>query len=148
MLSIPAVLSWRWFCTASDSEGMWTEIKPQPPAPHPPIEDPGCNALLIFAAAQGRPMIRSDIQTENVLSLYFSLSMTERIFREAAMPDGRLFLHGYCLWNTSEYVIFICVKTYQTFLHVILCNQSYSLSHLCHCTLYLSPAASTYTRQK
>lgn len=64
-------------------------------------------------------------------------------FRETALPDGRLFLHGYCLRNASEYVSFICVKTYQTFLHAILWYRSYSLSHLCRCKLYLGPAASS-----
>lgn len=64
-------------------------------------------------------------------------------FRETALLDGRLFLHGYCLRNASEYVSFICVKTYQTFLHVILWYRCYSLSHLCRCKLYLGPAASS-----
>lgn len=35
--------------------------------------------LLIRGEAQGKALIRADIQTESVLSLQFALSMTERI---------------------------------------------------------------------
>lgn len=54
------------------------------------------DVLLISSEAQGTALIRAGTQTDNVLSLLFALSMTERI-SETALPDGRLFLHGYCL---------------------------------------------------
>lgn len=57
----------------------------------------GCDALLIGGAAEGAALISTHLQTEKCFVSPLPVEHDREDFREAALPDGRLFLHGYCL---------------------------------------------------
>lgn len=57
----------------------------------------GRDALLIGGAAEGAALISAHLQTERCFVSPLPVKHDREDFREAALPDGRLFLHGYCL---------------------------------------------------
>lgn len=57
----------------------------------------GRDASLIGGAAEGAALISAHLQTERCFVSPLPVEHDREDFREAALPDGRLFLHGYCL---------------------------------------------------
>lgn len=113
-------------------------LHPTTPRPTTPLPA-GRDALLIGGAAEGAALISAHLQTEKCFVSPLPVEHDREDFREAALPDGRLFLHGYCLRKEKggggvkgkkkrarerekkpHNVSFICAETYQTFLHAIL----------------------------
>lgn len=62
----------------------------------------GRDALLIGGAAEGAALISAHLQTERCFVSPLPVEHDREDFREAALPDGRLFLHGYCLQKERE----------------------------------------------
>lgn len=101
------------------------------------------DALLISSDAQGTALIRSDIQTENVLSLQFSLSMTERISERLHCQMGDCSFMG-IVCETPRNMSALSVLKHTKHFCMRYCGTEAIASPICAVAkLYLGPAASS-----
>lgn len=101
------------------------------------------DVLLIRSAAQGTALIRTDIQTENVLSLQFSLSMTERISERLRCQMGDCSFMG-IVCKTPHNMSALSVLKHTKHFCMRYCATEAIASPICAVAkLYLGPAASS-----